>query len=211
MWSWKGLGFQPWSVGTLVKLIGAGAGSSGFIPPSFPWQPCPTMQKSTWQPCFGLQMPGQCGGLGWNEVKEGADVWIVLFHNALAQACMGLLKGQAWWQSQRVVISSPGVLYTQTASACTCISSYLCHIWSLECLEGAIVLSAVHIWKIKMVPTQSSLYAQPSSLLCAVLSDPGTWASAICRMPKHHYQPETIWGMQHRLNISFAFKGYLLL
>lgn len=95
----------------------------------------------------------------------------------------------------------------QTVSTCTYVGSYLCHIWSLECLEGSIILSAVPVQKIKMVPTQSSLYTQPRSLLCVVLSDPGTWASAICRVPKRHYWPETIWGMCHRLNISFAFGG----
>lgn len=46
-------------------------------------------------------------------------------------------------QNQRVVIPSPGVLYVPTVSDCAYISSYWCHIWLWECLEGSILLSAV--------------------------------------------------------------------
>lgn len=79
-----------------------------------------------------------------------------------------------------------------------------------KCPGGLVTPSAVHI-KDEDGPYPGEFVCPAQS--CPVCSVQGSRHLSSCRVlsAKVSLQPGTMSGMQHRLNISFAFKGYLLL
>lgn len=164
------------------------------------------MQK-TRQPCSGLQLSGNAPAWAEMKLKEelvcGSVVSLQCSGSSLHGPLGSLVTelGQNYRLQFRVLVSCtpkqcrPPLKYPFLVV--TGVSWGICH---TKCCP----------WKDELVTAPGSLCAQPRP---APVQGSGIQAPELCHLlsARVSLQPGTISGMQHRLNISFAFKGYLLL